>query len=117
MSTVRNLSILSVAIALAVAVLVAPMAHAPLPSQTPSTTPQYFTCAEIIPGIPGSNPSHVIIWLRLSNVTTPNGLNYLLSQMYYNPASPYFHRVNKLHNPIPIRLMVLATELSGKLHN
>ncbi len=91
MSTVRNLSILSVAIALAVAVLVAPMAHAPMPSQTPSTTPQYFTCAEIIPGISGSNPSHVVVWLRLSNVTTPNGLNYLLSQMYYNPTSPYFH--------------------------
>jgi len=91
MSTVRNLSILSVAIALAVAVLVAPMAHAPMPSQTPSTTPQYFTCTEIIPGIPDSNLSHVIVWLRLSNVTTPNGLDYLLSQMYYNPTSPYFH--------------------------
>jgi len=62
-----------------------------MPSQIPSTTPQYFTCEEIIPWVSGSNPSHVIVWLRLSNVTTPNGLDYLLSQMYYNPASPYFH--------------------------
>jgi len=91
MSVVRNLLILSTAIALAVAVLVAPTVHAPMPSQIPSTTPQYFTCEEIIPWVSGSNPSHVIVWLRLSNVTTPNGLDYLLSQMYYNPASPYFH--------------------------
>ena len=91
MSVIRNLLILSTAIALAVAVLVAPTVHAPMPSQIPSAMPQYFTCEEIIPWVPGSNPSHVIVWLRLSNVTTPNGLDYLLSQMYYNPASPYFH--------------------------
>jgi len=49
--------------------------------------PQYFTCY----GFPPSNMSHVIVWLRLSNVTTSNGLLYLLDQMYYNPSSPYFH--------------------------
>ncbi|WP_238375135.1 S53 family peptidase [Vulcanisaeta thermophila] len=57
-----------------------------------SGSPQYFTCTEVVPGVGGSNESHVIVWLRLSNVTTPNGLNYLLNQMYYNPSSPYYHR-------------------------
>jgi subtilase family serine protease len=53
--------------------------------------PQYITCTEVVPGVPGSGLSHVIVWLRLSNVTTSNGLLYLLDQMYYNPSSPYFH--------------------------
>ncbi|GAB6947459.1 hypothetical protein JCM16161A_15890 [Vulcanisaeta sp. JCM 16161] len=53
--------------------------------------PQYFTCTEVVPGVPGSNLSHVIVWLRLNNVTTPNGLLYLLDQMYYNLSSPYYH--------------------------
>ena len=57
----------------------------------PSSAPQYFTCTEVVPGVPGSGLSHVIVWLRLSNVTTSNGLLYLLDQMYYNPFSPYFH--------------------------
>ncbi|MGC8543474.1 MAG: S53 family peptidase [Vulcanisaeta sp.] len=49
---------------------------------------QYLTCN----GVPGSSPSHVIVWLWLSNVTTSNGLLYLLDQMYYNVSSPYFHQ-------------------------
>ncbi|BDR93051.1 S53 family peptidase [Vulcanisaeta souniana] len=53
---------------------------------------QYFTCTEVVPGVSGSVPSHVIVWFWLSNVTTTNGLNYLLYQMYYNPSSPYFHQ-------------------------
>ncbi|WP_252901573.1 hypothetical protein [Vulcanisaeta sp. JCM 14467] len=57
----------------------------------PSSTLQYLTCTEVIPGVSGSNFSHVIVWLRLSNVTTPNGLLYLLNQLYYSPFSPYYH--------------------------
>lgn len=38
--------------------------------------------------MPGSNPSHVIVWLRLSNESS---LISLLNQMYYNTSSPYFH--------------------------
>ncbi|MGC9180934.1 MAG: protease pro-enzyme activation domain-containing protein, partial [Vulcanisaeta sp.] len=53
---------------------------------------QYFTCGEVVPGVSGSNPSHALVWLWLSNVTTSNGLLYLLDQMYYNVSSPYFHR-------------------------
>ncbi|MGC9153781.1 MAG: protease pro-enzyme activation domain-containing protein, partial [Vulcanisaeta sp.] len=73
-------------------VLTIPIAHAQSLPIGPSPTPQYFTCTEIIPTVSGSNMSHVIVWLRLSNVTTPNGLLYLLDQMYYNPFSPYFHQ-------------------------
>ncbi|MEZ0249161.1 MAG: S53 family peptidase [Thermoproteus sp.] len=50
--------------------------------------PLYFNCT----GVPQGAQSHLIVWLQLDNVTTPNGLNYLLSQLYYNPSSPYFHR-------------------------
>ena len=53
--------------------------------------PQYITCTEVVPGVPGSGLSYVIVWLQLNNVTTSNGLLYLLDQMYYNPSSPYFH--------------------------
>lgn len=81
--------VISVTIAMALMVLVS---HASPLSSGPSATPQYFTCTEVIPGVPGSNPSHVIVWLRLSNVTTSNGLYYLLNQIYYNPYSPYFHQ-------------------------
>ena len=72
--------------------LTIPIVHAQSLPIGPSPTPQYFTCTEIIPTVSGSNISHVIVWLRLSNVTTPNGLLYLLDQMYYNPFSPYFHQ-------------------------
>ncbi len=70
------------------------VAHAQVfPPPGPSTTPQYFTCTEVVPGVSSSNLSHVIVWLRLSNVTTPpHGLLYLLNQMYYNPSSPYYHK-------------------------
>ena len=75
-----------VVVALVLALVVtASIAHAQ------QVSPQYFTCTEIIPGVPGSTLSHVIVWLSLSNVTTSNGLLYLLDQMYYNPSSPYFH--------------------------
>jgi len=82
--------ILIIAIAILILALTAPI-HAQQLPPGPSSTPQYFTCTEVVPGVPGSGLSHVIVWLRLSNVTTPNGLLYLLDQMYYNPFSPYFH--------------------------
>jgi len=82
--------ILIIAIATLILALTAPINAQQLPPG-PSSTPQYFTCTEIIPTISGSNLTHVIVWLRLSNVTTSNGLLYLLDQMYYNPSSPYFH--------------------------
>ena len=66
-------------------VIMATAAHA-------QQAPQYLTCTEIVPGVPGSTQSHVIIWLELNNVTTSNGLLYLLDQMYYNPLSPYYHK-------------------------
>jgi len=50
--------------------------------------PQYIMCY----GFPPSNMSHVIVWLQLNNVTTGNGLLFLLNQMYYNVSSPYFHK-------------------------
>jgi subtilase family serine protease len=83
--------ILIIAIATLILALTAPI-HAQQLPPGPSSTPQYFTCTEVVPGVPGSGLSHVIVWLRLSNVTTPNGLLYLLDQMYYNPFSPYFHK-------------------------
>lgn len=55
-----------------------------------SAQPLYITCAAY--GLYPSNFTHVIIWLQLNNVTTPNGLYYLLQQQYYNPQSPYFHK-------------------------
>ncbi len=82
--------ILIIAIATLILALTAPI-HAQQLPPGPSSTPQYFTCTEVVPGVPGSGLSHVIVWLRLGNVTTPNGLLYLLDQMYYNPFSPYFH--------------------------
>jgi Predicted protease len=83
--------ILIIAIATLILALTAPINAQQLPPG-PSSTPQYFTCTEIIPTISGSNLTHVIVWLRLSNVTTSNGLLSLLNQMYYNPFSPYFHK-------------------------
>ncbi|MEM3326565.1 MAG: peptidase S53, partial [Thermoproteus sp.] len=50
--------------------------------------PLYFNCT----GVPQNAQSHLIVWLQLNNVTTPNGLNYLLYQLYYNPSGPYFHK-------------------------
>ncbi|MGC8606340.1 MAG: S53 family peptidase [Vulcanisaeta sp.] len=78
------------ALILIMAMVIIAHAQAP-PPPGPSTTPQYFTCTEVIPTVSGSTLSHVIIWLRLNNVTTSNGLLYLLSQTYYNPFSPYYH--------------------------
>jgi len=83
--------ILIIAIATLILALTAPI-HAQQLPPGPSSTPQYFTCTEIIPNISGSNLAHVIVWLRLNNVTTGNGLLFLLNQMYYNVSSPYFHR-------------------------
>ncbi|WP_054853364.1 S53 family peptidase [Vulcanisaeta distributa] len=76
-----------VIIAMALLILATSIAYAQQVSS------QYLTCTEVIPpGVPGSTQSHVIVWFWLSNVTTPNGLDYLLYQMYYNPSSPpYFH--------------------------
>ena len=82
--------ILIIAIATLILALTAPI-HAQQFPPGPSSAPQYFMCTEVVPGVPGSGLSHVIVWLRLSNVTTSNGLLYLLDQMYYNPSSPYFH--------------------------
>ncbi|ADN51762.1 S53 family peptidase [Vulcanisaeta distributa] len=91
MTNITRIIPIIMAMMLAMAMVV--VAHAQtFPPPGPSTTPQYFTCTEVVPGVSGSNLSHVIVWLRLSNVTTSNGLLYLLDQMYYNVSSPYFHR-------------------------
>ena len=78
-------------LAYVVVALVLVLAVAASIAHAQEVSPQYFTCTEIIPGVPGFTLSHVIVWLSLSNVTTSNGLLYLLDQMYYNPSSPYFH--------------------------
>jgi len=65
-------------------ILLVALVSAPIHAQAP----QYFTCY----GFPPSNMSHVIVWLQLNNVTTANGLLFLLNQMYYNVSSPYFHK-------------------------
>ncbi|WP_243678720.1 S53 family peptidase [Vulcanisaeta distributa] len=90
MTNLTRAVLITMALVLIMAITV--VAHAQgFPPSGPSTTPQYFTCTEVIPTVSGSTLSHVIIWLRLNNVTTSNGLLYLLDQMYYNPFSPYYH--------------------------
>lgn len=54
--------------------------------------PLYLNCSQMVPGVAQNATAHLIVWLWLSNATTPNGLNYLLNQQYYVPSSPYYHK-------------------------
>jgi len=57
--------ILIIAIAILILALTAPI-HAQQLPPGPSSTPQYFTCTEVVPGVPGSGlePRHCLVEVK-----------------------------------------------------